>query len=844
MTKQYDLMTTGQIDIDGRTHVVLRGRDINRKVKTHIVPVTSYFYAGIAPEDVLDFRAEGHQIHFDVLGRPTIRIKERLSSEVGRKRKYYPYTCEANINVTDRYCVDKDIYTSYIIEDKKIKGTGQFTQLGVPPKIMYFDIETSVHPDYKLDDGEWPIVSIQSCTNYNWDTHVHIIDPYDKYPDTHTFVLSDDEFGTATKIRIGLQDIDEFIVVAKVHKYKTEKKLLKGWIRFLRSADQDPDYLGGWYSNYFDIPEIIKALRRNNIDWRWLSPLFKKDKTYDTAYRGLVALAKKKDEKSKYMQMETPKILGRECIDMLDMYKKLNITSERIISSWDLKDCVRDETLFSYKDIAEDFRDYHLNKPLEALDYCVKDAIVLKMMDMAIDLTGHFQTYRELFGIRINDSLKFSLAYKILLLRITTSPIPTRSTSKKKEKQKGAKVIKPAKSGVIRWTCYLDFKALYPYLMRVTNAGLETFLERTDRIAKFRKDVTALMVRAMDVPADYREVLREKSKEYDLNKPYEHFLYEKIKRKEKSVKSAANSGYGASGYYNFPMYSWEANQKVTFEGREIIAWLISTLEEAGFDVVYGDTDGVMVDLEIMVDEYEDELDGYIKSGKILEDFVNWKVKGYTTERGWDTSPEIKLETISETVIFQFRRKDHVMAKKKYVKHVVYREGFRVNELEKKGVQSKRSDTAEITRRLMDKFFHVLLVEQDTPKALELIRKEYNKVASAEVTQREIAVPHGLRTAGEQYWVRKAVKYAEDELGETWNPNMKPRILYIDKIIGHPKTAHLAIVNDDIYDEDVVKIDYKTTAEKIILNKLDGFLRSLGMSAEALLKGQTQLERFW
>lgn len=840
--KQYDLMTTGQMDIDGRTHVVLRGRDVNRNVKTHIVPFTSYFYAGIAPEDVLDFRAEGHQIHFDVLGRPTIKIRERLSSEVGRKRDYYPYTCEANINVSDRYCIDKNIYTSYIIENKKIRGTGQWNMLGIDPRVMYFDIELSVHEGYKLDDGDWPIVTIQSTFNDSWDTHVHLIDPYDKYPDEHPFILSDDISSNATKQRIGMQRLDEFIVIAKVHKYKTERKLLLGWIRYLRK--EDPDFLEGWYSNYFDIPEIIKGLRRNNIDWRWLSPIFKKGKTYDPAYRGIVALPRKRNQKSKYMQTESPKILGRECVDMLDMYKKINITSERIISSWDLKDCVRSETVYSYADIGAEFRKYHLNQPLEALDYCVKDAIAPKMLDMAVDLTGHFQTYRELFGIRINDSLKFTHAYKILLLRISTLPIPTRSTSKKKEKQKGAEVLIPAKSGVIRWTCYLDFKALYPYLMRQTNAGLETFIERTDRIAKFRKDVTALMVRAMDIPADYREVLREESHKYDLNIPYEHFLYEKIKRKEKSVKSAANSGYGTSGYYNFPMYSWEANQKVTFEGREILGWMREELKAAGFSVVYGDTDGLMVQLDIMVDEYEDELDGYIKSGKILEDFVNWKVKGYAHDRDWDTPPSIKLESISSAVIFQFRRKDGVMAKKKYVKHVVWKEGFRISELDQRGVQSKRSDTSEVTRRLMNKFYHTLLVELDTPKALELIRKEYMRVLSGKVTQREIAVPHGIRTAGENYWVVKAVKYADEYLGEVWNPNIKPQILYIDNIIGCPNTAHLAIVNDNIYDEEVVKIDYKTTAEKIIINKLEPFLRSLGITSEALLKGQTQLERFW
>ena len=81
------------------------------------------------------------------------------------------------------------------------------------------------------------------------------------------------------------------------------------------------------------------------------------------------------------------------------------------------------------------------------------------------------------------------------------------------------------------------------------------------------------------------------------------------------------------------------------------------------------------------------------------------------------------------------------------------------------------------------------------------------------------------------------------MGERYNRNMKPRILYVKGTKNGPSTKHLAIVNDNVYDESIVEIDYETTAEKIVLNKIEPFLRSLGMSTEGLLRGQKQLDGY-
>jgi len=363
-------------------------------------------------------------------------------------------------------------------------------------------------------------------------------------------------------------------------------------------------------------------------------------------------------------------------------------------------------------------------------------------------------------------------------------------------------------------------------------------MERTDRIASFTKTTKSLMVQAMEKPRERREELRAEQGELDPNAPLSGFIKRKLKRKEASMKSATNSAYGVSAYEGNPVYSWEANQKVTFEAREVLSWLIEELEDAMLEVVQADTDGAGVALgEFNPFGEKQTLDDHIRSALLLKDYVNYKVGEYAKERGWSKPPEIKLEKIAKNVLFQFKRDEDELAKKKYVMYAIWEDGFKVKKIINMGTQSKRSDTAPLTRRMLNDFYWEILVEENTEGALEIVKDAYNRVLHGVANQREIGVPHGLQTAKEGYWVRKAVKRAED-MGEVYNRNMKPRILYVK---GSEK--HLAIINDNVYDESVVEIDYKTTAEKIVLNKIEPFLRSLGMSTEGLIKGQKQLDGF-
>lgn len=842
-------MTCGQMDRDGRTLILLKGRNKDLEAKYHLAPFTSYFYGGITKDMIAIAENSGREVIYDIVDRPTIKIKRMLSSEVGDLRELYPFTCEAKVLVYDRFCIDKGITIGYEIDGKNISGC---EALGIKPLIMYFDIETSIHPEYDRLEGVWPIISIQCSNNYNWDIVVFVIDPFDKYPDEHLFILGDSINDNIIKERVGLIGLDEFVIVAETRRFKkdkeytAEKKLLMGWLKYLRkevASMGDPDELQGWYSNYFDIPEIMRAMLRNGIDIRWLSNVFKSGKRYNPAYAKLVAFPQKRGGGSKYGQVQFPYIMGRECIDMLDNYKKINVTSQRIIASWDFKDVCRDEFNLVYRDIAADMREYHLNKPIESLDYMVTEAVALKMFDMVVGQSEHFQNYREIFGVKKQDTMSMNHMYKILLLRLATEPLPTRSPSKKKG-QKGGKVIVPAKAGVVTWVAYLDFRALYPFILGEENCGLETLMERTDRIAIFTKTKKSLMVQAMEKPRDRREELRAEQLALDPNAPLSGFIKKKLKRKEASMKSAANSSYGVLAYAKNPVYSWEANQKVTFEAREALTWMIEELRKVEYDVVQADTDGCGVELDISYPfGEEDTLDGHIKAALLLKDFVNYKIQEYAKERGWSTPPEIKLEKIAKAVLFQFKRKDKELAKKKYVLYAVWEDGFKVKKIINMGTQSKRSDTAPLTRRMLNEFYDKILIDEDTEGALQVIRDAYNRIINRDANQREIGVPHGLQTAGEGYWVRKAVKYAEDVMGERYNRNMKPRILYVKGTKNGPSTKHLAIVNDNVYDESIVEIDYETTAEKIVLNKIEPFLRSLGMSVEGLLRGQKQLDGF-
>ena len=69
---------------------------------------------------------------------------------------------------------------------------------------------------------------------------------------------------------------------------------------------------------------------------------------------------------------------------------------------------------------------------------------------------------------------------------------------------------------------------------------------------------------------------------------------EKLEKKQKQLKLAANITYGYFGYPNSPYYNVKIAESIAAFGRHYIKSVISKAQKEGFEVIYGDTDSIFI----------------------------------------------------------------------------------------------------------------------------------------------------------------------------------------------------------------------------------------------------------
>lgn len=245
-------------------------------------------------------------------------------------------------------------------------------------------------------------------------------------------------------------------------------------------------------------------------------------------------------------------------------------------------------------------------------------------------LKNVFLTFGEqltvISGLPLDQLCMASVGYRIEWLLMRESKkfnelIPNR-VERKNESYKGGLVIEP-KPGLHENVAVLDFSSMYPSIMIKYNIGPDTLVQGECNdcwIApevgyKFRRDVNGF----------YRSILvslleerrKVKSELANVNDEYER---RRLDERQKALKVMANAMYGYMGWSSARWYSKEGAESVTAWGRELIIRASNIAKEAGFEVVYGDTDSIFVkgnmsDVDNLVSRITKELDLEIKIDK-------------------------------------------------------------------------------------------------------------------------------------------------------------------------------------------------------------------------------------
>ncbi|ELY60219.1 DNA polymerase B elongation subunit [Natronococcus amylolyticus DSM 10524] len=320
--------------------------------------------------------------------------------------------------------------------------------------------------------------------------------------------------------------------------------------------------------------------------------------------------------------------------------------------------------------------------------------------------------------------------------------------------------------------------------------------------------------------------------------------------------------YGVSGWEQFRLYDKEAASAITATGREVIEFTETAATEMNYQVTYGDTDSVMLELGPDVSKEE-----AIEQSFEIEEHINDRYDDFART-------ELNAEFHRFQIEFEklYRRFFQAGKKKRYAGHITWKEGKDVDDIDIVGFEYQRSDIAPITKEVQHRVIEMIVRDGDIEGAKEYVQGVIEDVRTGEVSLEEIAIPGGIGKRLDNYDTDTAqvrgAKYANRVLGTNFQRGSKPKRLYLERVDPAfferlENEEGLNARRDPVYgafkrDPDVIcfeyddqipeefAVDYDTMLEKTLKGPISRILEALDVSWEEIKSGQEQtgLDQYW
>jgi DNA polymerase I len=255
------------------------------------------------------------------------------------------------------------------------------------------------------------------------------------------------------------------------------------------------------------------------------------------------------------------------------------------------------------------------------------------------------------------------------------------------------------------------------------------------------------------------------------------------------------------------------------------------LESLGYKIEYGDTDSTFISPIRNVEE-----------GQKVETLVNVYLKDWAAR--FKVKPEfapiIKFEKLYDRILFKKKIGSEEAAKKKYAGHLTWKDGHDKDELAYTGIEIKRSDTAPLTKKLMEDFFDLVLVKGDEEAAVSLVSKAIKNVQKGNVDIHLVAMPKAVNEDKQNTAWYKGRKNGEQFLGIRFDQSDKPQLIYCKSPV------KMICIREDTKHEDVINritVDWSIMCDKTITQKMRSLIESLGINWDSVILGQRSWDDF-
>ncbi|MEM7826423.1 MAG: DNA-directed DNA polymerase [Candidatus Aenigmatarchaeota archaeon] len=499
-----------------------------------------------------------------------------------------------------------------------------------------------------------------------------------------------------------------------VESLKGEKEIIQRFLEIIE--EEDPDFICTYNGDNFDFQKIKERAEKLKVDLK----MGRDNSSLHLVRRGRVSSAK---------------IKGRVHIDLFNFID--HILSATLKSEVLTLNEVAQELLgtgkkeMGYKEMVEI---WNKKEGIERLiEYSLHDSILtFKLSELILPqifalskLTGllPFDVCRNTYS-QLVEAFYMRRAFPDNVL------IPNRPKTEEIEKRKlmpaykGAIVIEP-KKGIHSNILVFDFRSLYPTIICSHNISPETIncgheeCKEKNKVPEtnwyFCTKVKGFIPKHLEHLIKERQEIKSKMKK--LAKGSKE--YKLLDNRQFALKTIANASYGYFGFVGAKWYKRECGASTAAFGRYYIKTVVEEAKKFGFEIIYGDTDSLMVIYPEKDDKGELE-----EIGKEFAEKVNEKLPGII---------ELEFRGVYRGGIFVAREKGEIGAKKRYA--LLDYDG----NIEIRGYEAVRRDWCELSKKIQRDVLVTILKERNPEKAVELVREVIGRIREGKVSLEELTI---------------------------------------------------------------------------------------------------------
>lgn len=517
------------------------------------------------------------------------------------------------------------------------------------------------------------------------------------------------------------------------------------------------DQIVAWNGDRFDFPMLLARSRRMRIQveprrWLWLDHM--------VTYQKMNMSASKSGDEKQSMALD------RICMSVLK----------------------RGKLPFDWRRTFEFWADPELRPQLAR--YNVEDVVLMRELELATGYLAVHQLVCETTftfpDTRATRPMRFVEGLMLRLARTHGQRLPSAfqgkgsadSDDEEDDPFKGAYVMEPTRTGILRDVHVCDFATLYPSIilswnmspetfqpgvrLREDPAGMPTYLRHAQPRerplppghsvepltgAVFRTDVRGLLCLALEQMLALREQWKREKKKH----PPGTKAWNDADRMSAAYKIVANSFYGVIGLFWSRLHVREVAEAVTQAGAFLIKETMRAAEERGFRAIYGDTDSIFV-----TDCTRQQFAGFV-------DWCNAELYPRLMAEHGARENRIRLayEKAFEVLL--------MVRKKRYAGRYSHYEGKDADETsepEVKGLEYKRGDSLRLTRQMQAEVIDLILgggivrpkrvpdcVTESGP-LLELVQRWRSRILNDQLERDDVVLSQKLSKPLKEYRRKK------------------------------------------------------------------------------------------